>query len=1538
MATQVFTYTGNDGDPLPSGFSFLQGSAFEIQNNSAVATSRPSGLAALAFYTAPSSDGVHTHSLSTGSSESSGFFFRGSGTSDAYIFAVLIATGELKIVTRIAGDHTTIAEGQFVPNFATNTPYEVEVQLDGEQITVLLEGNQVYSITESFGVDNVKCGLRLYDTGGSVNSSSFGDASELPATGNAPTITLTPTTETYTLGTGEGEPTITATASDIEDGDLTSSITTTGSFDDTQAGEQTKTWSVVDSDGNIASKSVTVTYVAKPQIIISGKRTDFTISQGQPFHIPTGYYSDPIDGYNKITPTVVGDISNIGTTIYQYNFTNSQGVSADQVDVTVTVLAKENITSTDWASTVQKYGEENITVNGWNLKRFDSPDGHTWAYGFEDETTVNASELALLTNDTTDSQICGKIKVPFDALGQAEKTLVSVEVTYDKPVDGSQIQVAFGNFRVQEWYRILKNSNGTNTIKMEFLMRPYHDTSFRITSNGTAALDPSRYSGNNGQFHDVGLGSDGDIVIYNKFGNDSGDAVITSINAFAVVGESIYNKDGHYLRGKSDHYLTPFRPDDPLNKGLPDNIVYSDIAMTGNKNNVNANHLSLTAGSDWAIVESVEGVRLGDLCAIGTNYNQAYEGFNTYQNRLTGSIASQKTKDTLGFARYVVEIDEQGSRIRMSEPSLTTYNSTDDGVNYAGRYYCLFTLSAEQAAFMVGDEDGSWSNSIVNYIYKSSNSAIDYSASIEVRELESLDELGEFGFNYLLPQNNFIAAFEGEDLDAEFGGERIINAQFDLPVGDYDSAYHTAWNSDRNYLFILPNKRYALHMYYMRSTDVDGRWICSRCTAHDLSQWSVSQTEWRPENTQGMTNSPRASGFSAAGGIVHKRELDRINYSGWDDASIEADLTTAETAINHALAGYLSACQMMANQYLTDYSDQGTRASYFIHRYYSKPLKVVNGGSGYSEGDVLYFYCDDVSDTHSPTTYAVQSVDSNGSIIKAFVTRNGQHKSDLSSATHAPTRTSGNGTGAIFDTTEMFTQSHGSGNVTSYPSGLADGGFANVYAGGVPMGAVFTIDPNLDLRAEFKRGILQDVAENGKSSNKWSYEFYALLTAIKKYGLIINDVATNTYAPIIFDNDLTITQRDRLNDNNNSSHANFRRLRALVVPVLNFTPTHHLKTSQDLKPTIDLNGGSDLQVANDWQDGGAETFSPLHGYETVYAINELDRNSTSPQVLSYVRTDASGNQSDIVQRTVTLDAPPAAALPTLSLTASPTSAQGGETVTVTATSNVTNVSFTSTATLSGTGLTRTFTAPSLTTASTVTVTAVATNADGVEVSESVSVNVAADIVVTAPVITLSPSNTSYTINKGDSFILPVATMTDYLGNETILTPSTNNLDTEAAGNYTVEWTGSANGLAATPVAIAITVDELLSSESFNALSRAVFEIDGSTSFARYAGRSNVETIRFKIKNTSTDIVDKNGYLDFDSNNIARVEVIINNDVAISSDTQDVQFKDEHLYVKFGSINGVGTPVVTIVIYVTGDSNGIVIAGPGMKSAPILRML
>ncbi len=164
----------------------------------------------------------------------------------------------------------------------------------------------------------------------------------VPIDTTAPTITLLGTTP-FSLDVGTAYVDAGATASDVEDGDLTSSIITTSTVDTTTPGSYAVTYSVSDAAGNSAveTRTVIVTAIADttaPIITIIGDNPATAI-EGTPYVDAGATASDAEDGdLTSAITTVSTYVDALGTYTVTYSVSDAAGNSAVAVR-TVEVVA-----------------------------------------------------------------------------------------------------------------------------------------------------------------------------------------------------------------------------------------------------------------------------------------------------------------------------------------------------------------------------------------------------------------------------------------------------------------------------------------------------------------------------------------------------------------------------------------------------------------------------------------------------------------------------------------------------------------------------------------------------------------------------------------------------------------------------------------------------------------------------------------------------------------------------------------------------------------------------------------------------------------------------------------------------------------------------------------------------------------------------------------------------------------------------------------------------------------------------------------------
>ena len=161
-----------------------------------------------------------------------------------------------------------------------------------------------------------------------------------------------------TIQYGEAYTELGATSSDVEDGDLTSSISITGSVNSSTLGTYNIQYSVTDSSGNttIVQRLVNVVDTTLPEITLIGNSNE-DIDVGSVYIDPGASATDNYDGDITDLIVVLGSVdpTTIGTYYLQYNVTDSEG--NDAITMTRTINVGDQI-----PPTISLFGSQSITI------------------------------------------------------------------------------------------------------------------------------------------------------------------------------------------------------------------------------------------------------------------------------------------------------------------------------------------------------------------------------------------------------------------------------------------------------------------------------------------------------------------------------------------------------------------------------------------------------------------------------------------------------------------------------------------------------------------------------------------------------------------------------------------------------------------------------------------------------------------------------------------------------------------------------------------------------------------------------------------------------------------------------------------------------------------------------------------------------------------------------------------------------------------------------------------------------------------------
>ncbi|MDB4016233.1 BspA family leucine-rich repeat surface protein [Flavobacteriaceae bacterium] len=302
---------------------------------------------------------------------------------------LIISNGSILFSISLVDGCSDNAEGNKDETYdeATDTSYPPVISLVGSSTIYLevgetftdpgatasdnVDGDLTSSITSSGTVDTATEGTytivySVSDTDGNIASVS---RTVIVSLDLPPTITLTGSS-TITLLVGDTYIEDGCVATDNEDGDITSSITTSGTVDTSIAGTYTVVYSVTDSSDNSASvlREVVVNTppdTTAPSITLTGSST-INLTVGETFTDPGATARDDVDGNLTSSITTSGAIStsNTGTFTISYSVSDAAGNSAS---VQRTVIVSVATTTADTTPpTITLIGSSTINLNVGN--------------------------------------------------------------------------------------------------------------------------------------------------------------------------------------------------------------------------------------------------------------------------------------------------------------------------------------------------------------------------------------------------------------------------------------------------------------------------------------------------------------------------------------------------------------------------------------------------------------------------------------------------------------------------------------------------------------------------------------------------------------------------------------------------------------------------------------------------------------------------------------------------------------------------------------------------------------------------------------------------------------------------------------------------------------------------------------------------------------------------------------------------------------------------------------------------------------------
>ncbi len=211
MATVIETFTGANGDPLPAGWTAVNGT-FEIQNNKLTATGAAPGGPSWVATIPSTADGTFSviFNAEGGASSASGVAVRGTDV-DNLFFVGINSTGLTNFYRREAGVWSaSLGTTHAIPAFNASTDYKISLVAVGTSLVVQIDDVDVITDVpaQTFNETATLTGVRFGDTDASLDDFTY------PSPAATNTITLDIVDRQVWQDTGAGKTvTVSGTAS-----------------------------------------------------------------------------------------------------------------------------------------------------------------------------------------------------------------------------------------------------------------------------------------------------------------------------------------------------------------------------------------------------------------------------------------------------------------------------------------------------------------------------------------------------------------------------------------------------------------------------------------------------------------------------------------------------------------------------------------------------------------------------------------------------------------------------------------------------------------------------------------------------------------------------------------------------------------------------------------------------------------------------------------------------------------------------------------------------------------------------------------------------------------------------------------------------------------------------------------------------------------------------------------------------------------------------------------------------------------------------
>lgn len=832
-----------------------------------------------------------------------------------------------------------------------------------------------------------------------------------------------------------------------------------------------------------------------------------------------------------------------------------------------------------------------VTLKGRMLRRtyIGNNDENSFSYNIDRPQVFAAENVnipATLNNSNTAEVMVGELVIPGN-LGNVSPTGIDATITLNAnaPITAGRIALALGKYRTSEKYKIIKEWTTTqgNSVTMQVRLLPTHPSVVKLSQ---LAVDtaPTTYPKPSMKAELNTLGNVR-LPIFFRFASPGvpspATCTITSMTATATVTPA---KKFQQVAGKTYRHASgfPYPSTDPINSPLLDTVSCTGIAFTHNPATVAGTvNATGTAGSKVLTLFSTAKLKVGMIPQIvgltyrGTGTTDAECGYPANAFNVDAS------RQTFGYGCQIASVDS-ATQVTLNQPLLKDVSMVGKD-QYSNINSITFFANAETVCIQGGYQSNSMDINPITGVRKrgsqnnnGNQKAVPYPNSFPFLNPTATDPLRTVTVGNVVAPNGWI--FGVTDAQNN-GGESFANTTFQIRIpAFFNSAYLNAFNnSDRNLVINMPDGLTKVELFYCTFTDATNTLYATRAVVTFGQQPSIPYILDRPEFLNfdnvydGISFGTRAWGGGLSNGIVRFEEwltIPETTTTVETDAVIDAKLDIAWNCIQHPVCMVLAGTQLKSNNFCPDPAVQATKVNYksFISQFEKHTPAVAQGGTGYALGDVLYCMLG-VWDV--PARFMVAGISGGGAtgpVTAVINTTTGMYRTIPTDAEAAAMTTSSNkaGTGCVLNLLSLLGDASvttaaqafpdsGRNSMWVFPGTTVDNGYLANYSGAVPMSAVFTLDSRMtmaSLKAEWKWRRKFRVTEKLSS-----YEFFAVLAAIFKYGAPVMDLSEGTHNLVVVDDRVarSLNYSNLHGDTGGLNYPNLMELKTKLALVENVT-------------------------------------------------------------------------------------------------------------------------------------------------------------------------------------------------------------------------------------------------------------------------------------------------------------------------------------------------------------------------------------------------